>query len=218
MHKILASIAVAALAACSPPVPDSGAGVGFGDYDQYLEQRQARERELSGINAPVRSVSTAGSTQAQQVASAAVAAIGQAGQTPTGSAPSNPGISDEQDFTAVAQRQTIASDAARRQQQQGQFKVVTPQAVPARPGATTPTPIEFALLVSHLVGQKVYSRSPFGRGKSVANCARFASVDLAQDAFLKAGGPDRDKLRLDPDGDGYACGWNPAKYRSLVQG
>ncbi|MEM7471556.1 MAG: hypothetical protein AAF340_09415 [Pseudomonadota bacterium] len=213
MRAILASLAVAGLAACAPPIPDSGpdAGVGFGDYNNYIDQQQAREQELSGINAPA----SEGASDAQQLAAAAVTAIGQDGQT--GAPQSNPGISDEQDFNAVSQRQTIASDAARRRQQQGQYQVVTPEAVPSRPGSTVPTPIEFALLVSHPVGQKTYSRSPFGRAKVAANCARYGSGELAQDAFLKAGGPDKDKLKLDPDGDGYACGWNPAKYRALVQ-
>lgn len=208
------------LAACSAPIPDDTApGVGFGSYDQYIEQRQARDLELAGINAPASQGQAApATTENERLAAAAVAAIGQGGLAAPSSPQSNPGISDEQDFAAVSQRQTIASDAARRQQQQGQYKVVAPTNVPSRPGGGAPTPIEFALQVSHPVGQKTYRRSPFGRGKTAENCARYPSTDLAQDAFLKAGGPERDKLRLDPDGDGYACGWNPAKYRSLVQG
>ena len=219
MRAIFASLVTAGLAACAPPVPDdTGSGVGFGDYDSYIEQQLARDRELSGINAPASQTPSAGATESQQLAAAALAAIGQGGAPARQTDPRNPGISDEQDFNAMSQRQTIASDAARRESQQGQFKEVTPTAVPTRPGSSTPTPIEFALQVSHPVGQKVYSRSVFGRGKAAANCSRYASADLAQDAFLKAGGPDRDKLKLDPDGDGYACGWNPSKYRSLVQG
>ena len=37
----------------------------------------------------------------------------------------------------------------------------------------------------------------------------------AQRAFLAAGGPDQDRLGLDPDGDGFVCGWSPLPYRSL---
>lgn len=219
MRAMSSCVICVILMACDPPVPDdTSAGVGFGDYDSYLEQRRARERELSGINAPAVTTPQTGASDAQQVAAAAVAAIGRTGADAMVSAPRNPGISDEQDFNAVSQRQSIASDAARRQRQQGQFEAVAPTAVPERPGATTPTPIEFALQVSHPVGQKMYRRSPFGRAQVAANCARYASSDIAQDVFLKAGGPARDRLKLDPDGDGYACGWNPAKYRAIVRG
>ena len=38
----LAAVAFAGLAACQPPVPDSGAGVGFGDYAEYQRQREAQ--------------------------------------------------------------------------------------------------------------------------------------------------------------------------------
>ena len=41
----LGALALTALSACQPPVPDSGAGVGFGDYTQYQRQREA---QLSG--------------------------------------------------------------------------------------------------------------------------------------------------------------------------
>ena len=39
----------------------------------------------------------------------------------------------------------------------------------------------------------------------------------AQQAFLEAGGPERDRKGLDPDGDGYACAWDPTPFRAAVQ-
>ena len=30
------------------------------------------------------------------------------------------------------------------------------------------------------------------------------------------GGPERDRNALDPDGDGYACGWDPSVYRAAA--
>jgi len=237
MRGVIAVLSVAVLAACAGPVPDSAKGVGFEDYDRYLAEKQARDAELrasrsAGTSAPA--ATTAATTPAQQTANDAVAAVrgtnapsGQAARgesvpagirntSPNAPVTNNAGISDEQDFNAVSSRQSIESDAARRQAQSAQYKVIEPTAVPRRPGGGAQTPIEFALATNHPLGQKVYRRSPFGANKAAANCAAYSSAELAQDAFLKAGGPDKDRLGLDPDGDGYACGWNPAKFRGLV--
>ena len=35
--------------------------------------------------------------------------------------------------------------------------------------------------------------------------------------FLAAGGPERDRKGIDPDGDGFACGFNPAPFRAAKQ-
>jgi hypothetical protein len=245
MRFLIPVLAMAGLAACSPSVPDSAAGVGFEDYDRYLAESRAREAQLARGPAPVRQAvqppartapstlaqtapavpqSTAPRTAAEQTAADAVAAIRPqqpvvtAQAAPRVPATSNEAISDEQDFNAVAARQSIESDAQRRARQSAQYQVVQPTAVPRRPAGSTPTPIQFALEVSHPVGQKVYNRSPFGAGKQAENCAQFVSDELAQDAFLKAGGPRRDRLKLDFDGDGYACHWDPTKYRQLVRG
>jgi hypothetical protein len=39
-------------------------------------------------------------------------------------------------------------------------------------------------------------------------------MDQAQSDFILAGGPQKDRKGMDPDGDGYACGWDPAVYRN----
>ena len=39
----------------------------------------------------------------------------------------------------------------------------------------------------------------------------------AQEAFLKAGGPERDRYGLDPDGDGFACRWDPTPFRAAIK-
>ncbi len=31
-----------------------------------------------------------------------------------------------------------------------------------------------------------------------------------------AGGPERDQFGIDPDGDGYACRWDPSPFRKAV--
>ncbi len=48
MKTVYFAIAVACLAACEPAVPDSGAGVGFGDYNTYEANRLNREAQLQG--------------------------------------------------------------------------------------------------------------------------------------------------------------------------
>jgi hypothetical protein len=73
----------------------------------------------------------------------------------------------------------------------------------------------YAKQSSNAVGQKVYDRSLVARVSSVGSCGRYRTADDAQRAFLASGGPDRDSLGLDPDGDGFACGWDPAPYRAL---
>ena len=45
----------------------------------------------------------------------------------------NPTISDEQNFEAVSERETIESDAERRKQQSAKYVLVKPVAIPERP-------------------------------------------------------------------------------------
>ena len=47
------------------------------------------------------------------------------------------------------------------------------------------------------------------------NCAAWPSPEAAQRAFLAQGGPQRDPLGLDPDGDGRVCGWTPSRGEPL---
>jgi hypothetical protein len=52
-----------------------------------------------------------------------------------------------------------------------------------------------------------YNRTAGSLNEAV--CSSFANVFDAQKALLDAGGPDSDIQNLDPDGDGYACSYNP---------
>jgi hypothetical protein len=75
----------------------------------------------------------------------------------------------------------------------------------------------YALSTSNPIGTQLYSRAGFNlQAKAQRNCAQFASPDQAQIEFLSNGGPQRDRKGLDPDGDGYACGWDPSPFRSAV--
>ena len=139
------------------------------------------------------------------------------GAFPTGTpvSPANaPVISDEQDFDAVAARQTIASDAARIAQNRAEYVQIAPQPLPQRPADAGPNIVSYAVSTANAVGQPLYRRSGIlAAGRLERACARYPSPDAAQTAFLERGGPERDRLGLDPDGDGFACGWDPAPFR-----
>jgi len=248
MRAVPVLMLVVGLAACGPVVPESG--VGFGDYSQYLRER---ERALvSGAAAPVPlapvvapATTTGFSTDRASAAidaadGRATGALVGAGPLPAasfdatdpnrprGNAPAgikvesgevqggNHGtISDENDFGAVSARETIESDAQRISRNRAQYEVVQPTALPQRQGNTGPNIVAFALSTTHAPGTPVYRRSGFG-GKGAA-CARYSSPDRAQEAFLAEGGPERDRKGLDPDGDGFACGWDPRAFRAAKQ-
>lgn len=129
----------------------------------------------------------------------------------------NSGISDEQDFNAVASRETIESDAERIARNRAQYQVIQPGALPQRSGDTGPNIVQFALSTSHDPGQAVYKRSAIRTSSANAACAKFASPDLAQQAFLERGGPERDRMGVDPDGDGFACSWDPRPFRTALR-
>ncbi len=161
---------------------------------------------------------------AQEDASAQQANSGQrvVNASPSNPAPlavSNPGISNETDFEAVSSRRSIEGDAARIAQNRAQYQVVQPTALPSRTGATGPNVVEYALSTRHPVGTRVHQRIGFNSAaKFRRNCATYSSDDEAQIDFLARGGPKRDRQGLDPDGDGYACGWDPAPFRRAAAG
>jgi hypothetical protein len=127
-------------------------------------------------------------------------------------------LSDSQDFQTHIKRESIESDAEKLARMREQRQEVTPDQIIEEPAATTgPNPTEFALSTTHQVGEKVYRRSGLkSASKAAAECAKYASVDAAQRAFLAAGGPKRDRKGMDPDGDGFVCGWSPTGYRQAA--
>lgn len=205
-------IATLALAACEPAVPDSGAGVGFDDYGDFRNEQAA---ELDNRGPLVSGGVVSGETVAGQPEPVIAA-------TPVPDEPvkvdtNNPDISDEQDFGAVSSRETIESDANRREAQQGAYQVIEPTALPTRRGSSSATVVEFALATNNQIGQSIYQRSSLsGQARFQRNCAKYQSADRAQEAFLNSGGPKRDPKGIDPDGDGFACFWDPSPYRFAV--
>lgn len=229
-------------------------GVGFGDYQRYLHDRENARRtgapysvapEPSRTAPPAGLAATtlpaiqqaplqpAGAPLAAPMVATAPMATAPLPQTQpaTSSAPAfgttpafeagpsvRPGLSDEQDFEAVAARETIESDRERLQQQRAQYQIIEVNTVPDSSAPSGPNVVEYALATRHPVGTQQYRRiNPLRWSRWEAACLRFHNQDAAQEAFLADGGPERDRNHLDPDGDGYACWWDPTPIRQAVR-
>lgn len=217
---------LAALAACQTAVPDSGSGVGFGSYADYQAQREAEliaHGEGAG-NGSVSVSSAAAALDTQAISNEALEGIeaAESGATSapaaTGPAPaavSNAmGISAENSFDAVSSERSIEEDAALVAANKEAYVTIQPTALPSRPSSDAGTIVEFALSTTNTVGQALYSRLiPGAESRAARNCAKYPSPDLAQEYFLKNGGPEKNPQGLDPDGDGFACSWDPAPFR-----
>ncbi len=126
-------------------------------------------------------------------------------------------ISNSQDFETVKASETIESDAAKLEALKSQYEIVQPGAAPTRDGSSNVNLAKFAAAQTNPVGQKAYSRfSISGARKAARKCAEYSVADDAQTEFLARGGPQKDTLGLDPDGDGYACSWSPKVYKALL--
>ncbi|WP_299885857.1 hypothetical protein [uncultured Ruegeria sp.] len=223
---------VALIAACNTVAPVTGTGF---NTPQYQAQREAElagqgavydpllapadvSQETLGAQGTVLAATGSNADIANQTAAALASTSGAAGATAVAAtAASNTGISDEQDFAAVSERRSIESDAARIDQNRQTYEVVAPTAVPERSADGQPNIVQYALSTTNPVGAQLYSRAGFNlQAKAQRNCAQFPSSDQAQIEFLSNGGPQRDRKGLDPDGDGFACSWDPSPFRSAV--
>lgn len=99
---------------------------------------------------------------------------------------------------------------------------VQPGRVPARPNVpadvgsyanSTPVLVRFAHTEKQNPGQKVYQRNNASVNTAERECRKWPDPARAQTAFLAAGGPVIDPKGMDPDGDGFVCGWDPRPYR-----
>lgn len=242
-----ATFAALMLAACTPTTTDTGPGVGFQDYNSYIRGAAPAPAGAPVTIPPPGgafdpAAAAAAIDRAQGVAPVtlppatvtptplpATAAPADSTERARGGAPAgikeesgevvhnNTGISDEQDFNAVSARETIESDAERIARNRAEYIVVQPGALPTRPGDTGPNIVEFALATTHAPGVQMYKRSGLGIRDVNAACGKYSSPDQAQQDFLAKGGPDRDRMGVDPDGDGFACSWDPRPFRTALQ-
>jgi len=241
-----AVVAALLMAACTPTTAPTGEGVGFQDYNSYI-RGAAPAPAGAPVTVPPPggafdpAAAAAAIDRAQGVAPVTAAPVAvtptplpasaatDSTNRPRGGAPAgikeesgelahnNTGISDEQDFGAVSARETIESDAERIARNRAEYVVVQPGALPTRPGDTGPNIVEFALATTHAPGVQMYKRSGLSVRSEASACAKYPSPDQAQQDFLAKGGPDRDRMGVDPDGDGFACTWDPRPFRTALQ-
>lgn len=222
--------AMLALGACTGAPPDRPAGVGFGDYSAYLAQREAALAGNGPIPPAVSPPGAAPVTSAPlsspplgaaplnpmgAVLTAPPVATAAAVASPQPVAPGAATISDEQNFEAVAARETIQSDAERIAANRAAYVQLPPTALPEREGGAGPNLAAYALAAPNRLGQPIYTRIALKFVNHDRGCGKYASADLAQTAFLENGGPERDLGNLDPDGDGFACSWDPTPFQAV---
>lgn len=220
------------LAACAPTAPYSnvtdtnGRGVGFSDYAQYMRAQEelsrirrteAAQGRVAGAPMQVAPSQATGSIGAQAVA----AVRGPSAGTP---APVQPAQGTQ--MASVAPQPASVSNQTFTPQPFGtpqQNTVITRDFVPqvqvdaSELGAGGPNLFVYALSSNHRVGEQRYPRRNLLRWQRwEAACSQFSNQDSAQEAFLAAGGPERDPNNLDPDGDGFACWWDPAPFRQAA--
>ncbi len=218
MRFLFCGVAALTLAGCA----------GTGGYNNYQANREAEllgNASGRGMPAPaeVRSAPLGSGDPAIDAAEAALSGTGSAsyGGATYGSAPpqavtNSEGISQENNFDAVSGERDIAQDAALIARNRAQYEVIQPTALPTRSGAQGPNIVQYALSTTNARGTPLYRRSTFrAEAKAARVCAEYPSSDLAQEAFLAAGGPQKDRRGFDPDGDGFACAWDPAPYRAV---
>lgn len=79
------------------------------------------------------------------------------------------------------------------------------------PVARQPAPdlARYARRERRIRGTTVYRRTGGSVQSAASACSSYASAEAAQRAFIRSGGPVIDPRGMDPDGDGYVCGWRP---------
>lgn len=225
----LSTISLLALTACSPDLPNSAAGAN-GTYvlpNAAPVSAQPLDGPDSGASIAADTAAVLGTGANTDVgAPMSAMAAGAANDTTTAPAPVvedgavvDASLSDEQNFEAVSERESIASDAERIEENRAQYVMIEPTDLPPRPNGTGASIVAYALATTNEPGQPLYSRSGNTSQSRFDNaCARYAPDDKAQEAFLDNGGPENDRYGMDPDGDGFACYWDPRPFRAAKAG
>lgn len=228
MRSGLPVLMLGLLAACGQPAylqPQSGFGTGATGYTAASPYAAAPAQVPATGAIPSSEINSAlfGTTTPPAGVATAPTAAPVLNQPATGAvavAPGAPipavGVSDEQDFSAVSSRETIESDKARIEANKAQYQQIAPAALPERTAETVSPVVTYVLSATNRLGEPIYERRAYRAGAHEAGCQRFATGEAAQQAFLAAGGPSRDRKKLDPDGDGYACDFDPTPFQQGV--
>lgn len=208
-------LAAAALAACAPTLPDSGAGAGASDYRSYEQQRAAREAALRGGGTGGQ---TGGQTAGQFGGQSGALPFGDAGQPATDPAPRRAISAEELSAAGLPVAGSAAPAPVDSAPLGAPLSAVSPAAQAPAAAAGAPDLAAYALSTRNQPGETVYTRKGLlSQNRTNQACAAYPTQDAAQSAFLAKGGPQRDPDELDPDGDGFACDWDPTPYRQAAR-
>lgn len=111
-----------------------------------------------------------------------------------------------QDISGVAPSVTVQATAAQVPQNP---QVVTSGHYPG----SVPVLTSYAYQERQNPGVSTYQRTGGSIAAAARLCSNYASGDIAQRAFIASGGPVIDPRGMDPDGDGFVCGWDPRPLR-----
>ncbi len=121
---------------------------------------------------------------------------------------------DLNQFSQEEQKRQREEDARRIAEARSQLVVVQPEAIQQVDDSANVA--KYARATTHTIGTKLHRRPAFAsKSNSLRTCLKFATAEEAQRRFLATGGPTTDQFNLDPDGDGFACGFDPQPYRSI---
>lgn len=212
---LIAASALAVLGACTDDREFTDPRFRTEGEDPYGQYLAAREAALRGEAAPQRTIPRALPLEAPTPEERIAAATYTPGARVVrgGRVAQVRGQGAYVDPVSGAEARPAAAPA--RPAPQGADRVATAATVTAAEGRPSPsqTLIRYALTQQHAPGTAAFNRSGGSTAAAEAACARYANAAAAQLAFIAAGGPQNDPLGLDPDGDGFVCGWNPEPYR-----
>ncbi len=177
-------------------------------YDQY---RAAREMALTGRGAVPQTVPRAhpynAPTPAMIASPTAVQRMsGQGTATATAAAGTVPASGNGGYYDPATGKRLPSTPAAR----PATVAAAPAPAPQAQPSGSADALTRYAQSQRHAVGTAVFPRVGGSAADAAKACARSPNPNAAQLQFLASGGPQQDPLGMDPDGDGFVCGWTPA--------
>ncbi len=190
--RFMAVVACVSLGACAPVPNDVASG------QQTLDQQGIQGRQ-AGLNGQI----------STEVINRPLAT----GIPTSAGATGNVTFLDPDDLAARAEGAINAADGIA-SGGGGVFDNIQPQqAGDVLPPPLIPRVAAFAIRTTHQPGDRQWRRNPL-RADGQSLCSQFPTRDQAQDRFLSEGGPERDPNGMDPDGDGFVCGFDPSDLRA----
>ena len=172
---------VLALAACAGPIPDSGAQsaneatlpgaatVSSQPIDSEGAAIAAETSQVLGLSGPATTttgapLSAMSSSATVNAGTATVPPVTSGATVEDGAVANTAVISDENNFQAVSERESIQSDAERLAENRAQYVVIQPTEVPQREGGNGASVVKFALATNNFTAVRASTRRPGSNG------------------------------------------------------